>query len=76
MEKTSPSKMVTMMAKPIRLKKQKQIGEQTLMPYQNLEEGMEVSYLPAQSKSEDTSSSLVCYIKFLEQYFCNQVFSS
>ena len=34
-EKTSLFKMVTMMVKPIRLKKQKQIGVQTPIPYQN-----------------------------------------
>ena len=50
-----------MMVKPIRLKKQKQIGEPTPIPYPNLEEGMEVLYLPIQSKSEDSSSSLVCF---------------
>ena len=49
--------MATMMVKPIRLKKQKQIGEPTPIPYPNLEEGMEVLYLPIQSKSEDSSSS-------------------
>ena len=50
--------MATMMVKPIRLKKQKQIGVQTPIPYPNLEEDMEVLYLPIQSKSEDSSSSL------------------
>ena len=62
MEKTSPSKMVTTMVKPIRLMKQKLIGEPTPIPYQNLEEGMEVLYLPIQSKSEDSSSSLICFL--------------
>ena len=59
MEKTLPFKMETMMVKLIRLKKQKQTGEQTPIQYQNLEEDMVVSYLPIQSKSEDSSSSLV-----------------
>ena len=43
--------MATTMEKPIHLKKQKQTGEQTPIPYLNLEEDMEVSYLPIQSKS-------------------------
>lgn len=62
MEKTLPFKMETMMVKLIRLKKQKQTGEQTPIQYQNLEEDMVVSYLPIQSKSEDSSSSLVCFL--------------
>lgn len=40
--------MATMMVKPIRLKKQKQIGEPTPIPYPNLEEGMEVLYCKRQ----------------------------
>ena len=54
--------MVTMMVKLIRLKKQKQIGEQIPIPYLHLEEDMAVLYLPIQSKSEDSSSSLVCFL--------------
>lgn len=54
--------MVTTMVKPIHLKKQKQIGAPIPILYQNLEEDMVVLYLPIQSKSEDPSSSLVCFL--------------
>ena len=66
--------MVTMMVKLIRLKKQKQIGEQIPIPYLNLEEDMAVLYLPIQSKSEDSSSSPIYFFmlfnNFISFLFC------
>ena len=61
MARTLQFKMVTMMVLPIRLKMQKRIGKQIRTLLITTEQEWEVLYLPIQSKSEDSSSSLVCF---------------
>lgn len=51
-----------MMVLPIRLKMQKRIGKQIRTLLITTEQEWEVLYLPIQSKSEDSSSSLVCFL--------------